>query len=78
MICRRISKHSDWVQRRTSAPADWERRGHQEELPPVPLGSRLPERLEVAVVEHVNPYIDHSEIVHSSGQVCKTGSWVLG
>ena len=44
-------EHRDRIERRTGAAANRQRRGRQQELPAVPIGSRLGQRLEIAVVE---------------------------
>src|SRR5712671_6612607 len=65
----RPSKRRDGIRGRTRAAANRERRRCQQEIPALPVGRRICQRLEIAVVEEMYAEIQEREIMNGAAQV---------
>src|SRR5262245_24182296 len=63
------SKRSNWVRGRAGAAANGQRRRRQQELRSVPGCCRIPERLEIAVIEKVHAQVHEREIMNGAAQL---------
>src|SRR5438067_13096704 len=59
----------DRICRRTGAAANWQRRGGQQEIPASARRRRVPERLQVAVIEQMHAEIQEREVMNGAAQV---------